>query len=653
VLGLGRGAAAPTIVTERDPASGAIFARNPWNMHQGTRVVFADLGGRQTAWTGDRSEFIGRNCTADNPAALSGAIPLSQRVGAGLDPCAALQAEIELARGASSEIIFFLGQAEDAAAARALIARYREADLDAVHREVVSFWDDTLGVLQVKTPDRAMDILLNGWLLYQTLACRYWARAAFYQAGGAYGFRDQLQDIMSLTVARPELARGHILRAAGRQFVEGDVKHWWFSPAGQGVRTRISDDRAWLATVVAHYIETTGDVAVLDEIVPFLDGPALRPGDHDLYFQPVQAEEAASLFEHCARGLDLSLATGTHGLPLMGTGDWNDGMNRVGEAGQGESVWLGWFLCAAFTAFIPIARARGDADRAAKWEAHSEALRDALDESGWDGEWYRRGYYDDGTPLGSASSEECRIDSIAQSWAVLSGAAKPGRAAQAMASLDEYLIKRGDRVAPLFTPPFDRTTLEPGYIKGYPPGIRENGGQYTHGAAWSIMGFAALGQGDKAVDLFSMINPINHTATRAGVLRYKVEPYVVAADVYSVAPHVGRGGWTWYSGSAGWLYRAGVEAILGLRLKGRSLWIDPCIPAGWPGYEMTLRYRGAVYEISVQNPGGVSRGVFAVEVDGKSLPPMQGKACISLCEDRATHAILVTLGEAATSSCRE
>jgi cyclic beta-1,2-glucan synthetase len=651
VLGLGRGVSGPTVVTERDAATGAIFARNPWNMHHGSRVAFADLGGRQTGWTADRREFIGRNCAADNPAALSDAIPLSQRVGAGLDPCAALQTEIELDRGAATEIVFFLGQADDADSARALIERYRAADLGAVHREVVSFWDETLGTLQVKTPDRSMDILLNGWLLYQTLACRYWARAAFYQASGAYGFRDQLQDVMSLTVAKPDIARTHILRAAARQFVEGDVQHWWFPPAGQGVRTRISDDRAWLATVVSHYVETTGDVAILDEPVPFIHGPTLRPGDHDLYFEPDQADETASLYEHCARGLDLALATGGHGLPLIGTGDWNDGMNRVGEAGRGESVWLGWFFHAALTSFVPIARARNDQAREAGWAAHAVSLSAALDRDGWDGAWYRRGYYDDGTPLGSSVSEECQIDSIAQSWAAISGAGDPVRAIQAMASLDRRLIHRGDDLAPLFTPPFDNTALDPGYIKGYPPGIRENGGQYTHAAAWSIMGFAALGQGDKATELFALINPINHTATRAGVLRYKVEPYVVAADVYSVAPHVGRGGWTWYTGSAGWLHRAGVEAILGLRLKGDRLWIDPCIPAAWPGYEMTLRYRNAVYEISVRNPGNSGRGVAAVEVDGEPSPVTQGKACVALREDRATHAILVTLGEVTTCVC--
>jgi cyclic beta-1,2-glucan synthetase len=644
VLGLSRGASAPMVVTERDAATGAIFARNPWNIHHGGRVAFADLGGRQTAWTADRGEFIGRNCTIDNPAALSAAIPLSQRVGAGLDPCAVLQTTIALEHHGTAELVFFLGQAGDAAAAQALIERYRMADLNAIHREVIGFWDDTVGAVQVKTPDPAMDIMLNGPLLYQTVACRYWARSAFYQASGAYGFRDQLQDVMSLMVTRPEMAREHILRAAARQFVEGDFQHWWFAPGGQGVRTRISDDRAWLAMVVAHYIDTTGDSAILDERVPFLDGPAVPPGEHDLYYQPNQADETASLFEHCARGLDLSLKTGAHGLPLIGTGDWNDGMNRVGEGGRGESVWLGWFFHAALAAFIPIAAARNETLRPTAWQAHADALRVALDREGWDGDWYRRGYYDDGTPLGSAASEECRIDSIAQSWAAISGAGDRARAVQAMAALDSQLVHRGDRLALLFTPPFDKTALDPGYIKGYPPGIRENGGQYTHAAAWSIMGFAALGLGDKATELFSLINPINHTATRAGVLRYKVEPYVLAADVYSVPPHVGRGGWTWYTGSAGWLYRAGIESILGLRVKADLLLIDPCIPVAWPSFDMTLRYRGAVYEISVRNPGGVSRGVVAVKLDGLRQPVEGGKALLPLSKDNGSHAITVTLG---------
>ena len=644
VLGLARGASGPTVVTERDGETGAIFARNKWNLHHGSRVAFADLSGRQTAWTGDRGEFIGRNGSMDNPAALSAALPLSQRLGAGLDPCAALQTAVDLKPGGVHEVVCFLGQAADEGEARALIARYRVADLAAVHREAVGFWDGVLGTVQVKTPDPATDILLNGWLLYQSLACRYWARSAFYQASGAYGFRDQLQDAMSLSVPMPALARAHILRAASRQFVEGDVQHWWFPIAGQGVRTRISDDRAWLATVAAHYVETTGDAAILDEPVSFLDGPALREGEHDLYFQPGEADESAPLFEHCARGLDLSLATGAHGLPLIGTGDWNDGMNRVGEAGRGESVWLGWFLYAALLAFAPIAERRGEGRRAATWTAHAEALRAALDREAWDGAWYRRGYYDDGAPLGSSTSEECRIDSIAQSWAAISGAADPARAVQAMESLDRMLVHRGDRLALLFTPPFDKTPLDPGYIKGYPPGIRENGGQYTHAAAWSIMGFAALGQGDKAHELFALLNPINHTATRAGVLRYKVEPYVVAADVYSVAPHVGRGGWTWYTGSAGWLYRAGIESILGLKVKGDRFEVAPCLPTAWPGFEMILTLHGSAYEIVVRNPAGVSRGVVAVEVDGETQPVVDGKAVIGLGADSARRRVVVTLG---------
>jgi cyclic beta-1,2-glucan synthetase len=378
--------------------------------------------------------------------------------------------------------------------------------------------------------------------------------------------------------------------------------------------------------------------------VPFIAGPALQPGDHDRYFPPDRVDATATLFEHCALGLDASLMTGAHGLPLIGTGDWNDGMNRVGEAGRGESVWLGWFLHAALSAFAPLAEARGETRRAAVWRAHAEALRTALENEGWDGDWYRRGFYDDGTPLGSAASDECRIDAIAQSWATLSGAAAPARATGAMAAFDRMLVHRGDRLALLFTPPFDRTSHDPGYIKGYPPGIRENGGQYTHAVAWSIMAFAALGQGDKAVELFGLINPINHTATRAGVLRYKVEPYVVAADVYSMPPHVGRGGWTWYTGSAGWLQRAGVESILGLRLEGDWLIIDPRVPAAWPGFAMTLRYRGATYEIAVANPHGAGNGVLSIDLDGVAHAPVEGRARLRLVSDGATHAIAITLG---------
>jgi cyclic beta-1,2-glucan synthetase len=424
--------------------------------------------------------------------------------------------------------------------------------------------------------------------------------------------------------------------------VEGDVQHWWLPPSGQGVRTRISDDRGWLAYAAAHYVETSGDVAVLEEPVAFLEGRPLAAGEHDAYFQPVLAAERASLFDHCARGLDQSLALGAHGLPLMGTGDWNDGMNRVGEKGKGESVWLGWLLHAALSAFVPLAKARGEEARAANWLAHAGRLRAALERDGWDGGWYRRGYFDDGTPFGSSTSEECRIDSIAQSWSVLSGAAEPARARRAMAAVEQLLIRRDDRLALLFTPPFERTSLDPGYIKGYPPGIRENGGQYTHAAAWSVLACAALGEGDKAAALFSLVNPINHTSTRADVQRYKVEPYAVAADVYSVFPHVGRGGWTWYTGSAGWLYRAGIEGILGFRLQGEFLVLDPCIPKAWPGFEIVFRYRSARYEIAVENPQGVSRGVASAELDGKALP--EGSGRVPLVDDGAVHKVRVVLG---------
>jgi cyclic beta-1,2-glucan synthetase len=642
VLGPSRSASALSLVTEIDPESGAMLARNPWNVVFGSRVAFADLAGRQTAWTGDRREFLGRNGTLDNPAALATGAPLSKRVGAGLDACGALQTTLELAPGATAEVIFFLGEAASTTEAQSLIARYRAADLEAVLSAVVRFWDDVLGTVQVKTPDRSMDLLLNRWALYQTLACRVWARAAVYQASGAYGFRDQLQDGMALALARPALTREHLLRAAARQFVEGDVQHWWLPPTGQGVRTRISDDKVWLGWCVAHYVETTGDVAVLDEPVAFLEGHPLRPDEHDAYFQPAVADERATLFEHCARALDASLALGKHGLPLIGTGDWNDGMNRVGEAGKGESVWLGWFLHAALGAFAPVAKARGESARAARWSAHAAALKNALEQDGWDGQWYRRAYFDDGTALGSAMNDECRIDSIAQSWSVISGAADPARARRAMASADEKLVRRPDGLALLFTPPFNRTSLDPGYVKGYPPGIRENGGQYTHAAAWLAIAFAALGDGDKAAEVFSILNPVNRANTRAGVQRYKVEPYVVAADVYSVAPHTGRGGWTWYTGSAGWLYRAGIEAILGLRLQGAFIRLDPCIPKSWPRFEIVFKHRSARYEIAVENPAGVSRGVRSVALDGQTLP--DGAERVPLVDDGRTHEVRVILG---------
>jgi cyclic beta-1,2-glucan synthetase len=644
VLGPSRGASLPFIMTEIDAATNAMFARNPWNIAFGSRVAFFDMCGAQTDWTGDRREFIGRNGTLASPAALVDAAPLSNTVGAGLDPCGALREKVEIPPNGAIEIVCFLGQADDADAAREAVARYRAADLDAVLSEVVHYWDDVLGTVQVKTPDRTMDIMLNGWLLYQTLGCRVWARSAFYQASGAYGFRDQLQDGMALAATFPAVTREHLLRAAARQFVEGDVQHWWLPHSGQGVRTRISDDRIWLAFATAHYVDTTGDATVLDSPVPFLSGPSLEPDAHENFFQPSIAEENASLFEHCARALDLSLALGGHGLPLFGCGDWNDGMNRVGERGAGESVWLAWLLHATLMAFAPISEARGDVAHAARWRAHAEALRTSLEREAWDGDWYRRGYFDNGAPLGSASSDECRIDSIAQSWAVLSGAAEPGRAAQAMAAVERELIRHEDGLALLFTPPFDKTSLDPGYIKGYPPGIRENGGQYTHAALWSAMAFAKLGDGDRAAGLFSLLNPINHARTRAEAHRYKVEPYVVAADIYAAPPHVGRGGWTWYTGSAAWMQRAGVESILGLRLQGDILHLNPCIPRSWTGFQVSLRHGSSRYEITVENPNGHSRGVTFAALDDIDAVVSDQLLQLTLVDDGVMHRLQVRLG---------
>jgi cyclic beta-1,2-glucan synthetase len=641
-LGPSRSAGAPFITTEIDGETNALLARNPWNLETGGRVAFIDLAGRQQSWTGDRTEFLGRNGSLSTPAALNPGRSLSNRTGAGLDPCGALQAPITLEPDETAKIVVFLGEGAAKSEVQALIAKYRAIDLDVVLTAVDTLWNDALGAVQVKTPDRSMDIMLNRWLLYQTLSCRIWARAGFYQASGAYGFRDQLQDVMALVVSRPDLTREHILRAAGRQFREGDVQHWWLPPYGRGVRTLFSDDRVWLPYIVALYVDRTGDEPVLDEPVPFLKGPVLKPGEQESFFLPTLAEGAVALYEHCALALDTSLATGSHGLPLIGTGDWNDGLNRVGAGGKGESVWLGWFLHAALTSFASTAERRGDSGRAAAWRQHAAELGRSLDSEAWDGDWYRRGYFDDGAPLGSVANSECRIDSIAQSWAVISGAGDPARGARAMAAVDKYLIRRDDGVALLLTPPFDHSTQDPGRIKGYPPGLRENGGQYTHAATWSVIAFAMLGEGDKAAELFSLLNPIHHGNARAAIHRYKVEPYAIPGDIYSVHPHNGRGGWTWYTGSAGWMYRSGLESILGFRLQGAMLHLAPCIPRSWSGFSITFRYHAARYEIAVDNPAGVGAGIARLEVD--DVVQANNTGHVELKNDGATHVVRVTLG---------
>jgi cyclic beta-1,2-glucan synthetase len=639
VLGPSRVAGAPHIVTEQDATTGALFARNAWN-HPFPGVAFADLSGAQTEFTCDRGEFLGRHGTLDAPAALVSGGPLSGRSGAGFDPCAALRTRLELDPSAATEVVFLLGEAAGNDEARALLSAYRGANLDKLLDQVREHWEELTGHVQVKTPDGAFDIMMNGWLLYQTLACRTWARAGFYQASGAYGFRDQLQDAMALGIARPQLLREQILRAASRQFPEGDVQHWWLPHNGMGVRTHISDDRVWLSFVTAHYIALTGDRAILDVQVPFLEGPPLPREKHDAFFQPDISEHTSTLFEHCRLGLEGALYMGQHGLPLIGTGDWNDGMNRVGEHGRGESVWLGWFLYATLNTFAPIAQGRGELAHATAWLGHATKLRAALEQHAWDGEWYRRGFFDDGTPLGSSHSDECQIDAIAQSWGVISGAANPARALRAMEALDAQLLNRDPPLAKLFTPPFDKSAQEPGYVKAYPRGIRENGGQYTHAGVWTSIAFAMQGNATRAMEVFNMLNPVRRTMTRADVQRYKVEPYVVAADVYSEAPHAGRGGWTWYTGSAGWLYRAGLEWILGFRLRENRLTLVPCVPTEWSGFTIVYRHKGAhhvtPYQVIVDKQPD-PRTLPHLVIDGVVQNP--GRNTVDLVDDGKPHTV--------------
>ena len=638
VLGDLRPKSAMHVVTQIEPGSGALFARNAYNTEFTDRVAFFDVDDPARTVSGDRVEFLGRNGSLRSPAAMTRA-RLSGKVGAALDPCAAIHMPFELADGQEREIIFRLGVGKNTDDASTLVNRFRgTAAAREVLESVWQYWKRTLGTVQVETPDPAINVLANGWLLYQTLTCRVWARSGYYQSGGAFGFRDQLQDVMALVHSEPPLLREHLLRCAARQFREGDVQHWWHPPSGRGVRTKCSDDFLWLPLATCRYVLDTGDTGVLDEHVHFIEGRPVNVEEDSYYDLPVRSDEAGSLYEHCRRAILRGLGTGGHGLPLMGSGDWNDGMNLVGVHGKGESVWLGFFLYKVLTRFTEVARLAGDVPFAERCLTEAAKLRQSIEQNGWDGEWYRRAYFDDGSPLGSASNDECRIDSIAQSWSVLSGAGEAGRTRMAMEAVDQRLVRRDHALIQLLDPPFDKSALNPGYIKGYVPGVRENGGQYTHAAIWAAMAFAALGDSRRAWELMGMINPVTHSKSPEGIAIYKVEPYVVAADVYALPPHTGRGGWTWYTGSAGWMYRLIVESLLGLRLEVDKLRFAPCLPADWKGFKVYYRYRETVYEIDLrQQPGGVARTV--VTVDGEE----QQAGTIPLVDDRRNRSVQVVI----------
>jgi cellobiose phosphorylase len=623
------------VQTEVDLKTGALLARNYYNTEFPDRIVFLDVNEATRTFTGDRKEFIGRNGTLSEPAALK-RTRLSGKVGAGLDPCGAVQVSFNLLDGQERETGFRLGVGRSVPDVQNLIRRFRRADANRVALEGVwEYWNRTLGAVIVDTPDPAVNVMANGWLLYQTLSCRLWGRTGFYQSGGAYGFRDQLQDVMALVHAEPALTREHLLRAAARQFREGDVQHWWHPPSGRGVRTHFSDDYLWLPYVTCRYVSCLADTGVLDEKISFLEARPVKPEEESYYDLPNLSEESATLYQHCVRAIERGLKFGEHGLPLMGCGDWNDGMNRVGYQGRGESVWLAFFLYDVLTQFAQLARAHRDPAFAERCLAQARKLQQNIEEHAWDGQWYRRAYFDNGDPLGSQTNPECQIDSLPQSWSVISGAGDPVRSSNAMESVDQRLVRRDAGLIQLFDPPFDKSPLNPGYIKGYIPGVRENGGQYTHGAIWTAMAFALLEDIERAWELVALLNPVHHGGTRDQIAIYKVEPYVVAADVYAVAPHTGRGGWTWYTGSAGWMYRLLIETLLGVNLEGDQLRLTPRLPKDWSTCKIHYRYRQTVYHITVNRLAAAPAEGNQLFLDGKELATI----AVPLVDDRREHSV--------------
>lgn len=640
VMGVARQLTAPHLVTDYDGERHIFYTRNTFQEEFVGRIGFLTaFGAHVSSYTGDRSEFIGRNGTLEDPRGLKLDL-FSETVGAGLDPCSALQIKFSLAPGESKIITFLLGEAENRKEVEEIVSSFGQPEkINEAFEEVKSYWDELLGNVQVYTPDPSINLMLNRWLLYQTVVCRVWARSAFYQSGGAYGFRDQLQDVMALVYTTPEVTRKQIILHCGHQFVEGDVQHWWHAENGKGIRTKFSDDLLWLPFVTEHYIERTGDAAILEETNVFLEANPLKEDEEELYSIPRISQEQGTVYEHCIRAIERGLRFGEHGLPLIGSGDWNDGFSRIGIKGKGESVWLGWFLYLTLTRFSSICDGHKDLERGTRYRRIAEELQQNMELHGWDGGWYRRAYFDDGTPLGSSQNRECQIDALAQSWSVLSGAAKPTRAKDAMLALEHYLWRKEDGVLLLLTPPFDKFLPDPGYIKGYVPGVRENGGQYTHGASWAILAYTSLGEGDKAAELFQMLSPIHHARTEHEVNRYKVEPYVVAADVYATHPHIGRGGWTWYTGASGWMYQAGLEGILGFKRQGDKLVLKPCIPSRWPSYRLTYQYQTSKYEIFVENPMCRMTGCERITLDEEVLL----EPAILLKDDGQTHTVHLTM----------
>jgi cyclic beta-1,2-glucan synthetase len=645
-LGENRETSQMHVLTNWDDEAQAMLAQNRYHPEYPERVAFVAMTPQADSYTGDRTAFIGRNRTLANPAAME-LTRLSQRIGAGLDPCASLRATVELSPGEQREIICMLGQADSVAHVRELVLRFQEENaLEEALEQSKAWWDALLGTVEVHTPELAADLLINRWLQYQSLSCRLWARSAFYQSGGAFGFRDQLQDVLAFLYVKPEIARAQILLAASRQFKEGDVQHWWHEPAGAGIRSRISDDLLWLPYVVAHYVRTTGDADILKAEVSFLNGPILADDQHEVFSTPGVTLERATLFEHCRRAVSHGLTIGPHGLPLMGTGDWNDGMNLVGAGGKGESVWLAWFLCELLQGMVEMSNLLQEPELGRTYQKQRQDLIQRAEQAGWDGEWYLRGTFDNGSPLGSAENTEARIDSLPQSWAWLSGGAEPARAEQGLESAWNHLVRQDEGLVLLFTPPFDTSQPSPGYIQGYPPGVRENGGQYTHAALWMAMAMARKGDGNRAVQLLRMLNPIEHARDAEAVWHYGVEPYVVAADVYRLPGRIGQGGWSWYTGAAAWMYRAWVEEVLGLQVRGGQMRVNPVIPAIWPGFSLSYRHGETLYAIEVENPHGCERGVAWMEMDGQRVPG----SVILLERDLVKHRVVVRMGNGQESS---